>query len=688
MRSAPLAALLSVVLAGGAVVVSRPASAAPAPRFSTSFETTDPPPTWQNTAERTSGVDGRLRTGIPGSVNDRVTAVAASGENTSGGEVKENLLDADPDTKWLVFAGTGWVTYQLNAPVRVARYALTAANDAPTRDPRDWRLEGSADGTTWTTVDTRTGQSLGERGATTLYDVATPGEFGFYRLTVTANGGATIVQLADLQLSNGDDTPPPAEPARSAIGTGPSNAPAAKARVGYSGLASLEFAGRHATDGRGYTYNKIYDVDLKVGPDTELSYLVFPEFTRDDLSYPATFTAVDLAFTDGTFLSALKARDQHGTVVSPQAQGASKKLSANQWNKIVSRIGEVARGKTVDRILVAYDKPSGPQSPWRAWFDDITLTDVKAQKPSKSLAEYVETRRGTQSSGGFSRGNNIPAAAVPHGFNFWTPVTNAGTLNWLYEYHKANNAQNLPQLQALSVSHEPSPWMADRQTFQFMPQDGTGVPNADRTARALPFHHENETARPHYYGVTFDSGLKAEVAPTDHAALLKFTFTGDGGNIIFDNVDDNAGLTVDPATGTITGWTDVRSGLSNGASRMFLYATVDAPVLGGGMLPAGNRPSTGYVTVGAKTVNLRVATSLLGVEQARHNLELEIAAADTLETVHSRAEAAWNTKLHTVEVEGASRDQLVTLYSSVSVFPCDPGCSGRFAAAACAGPLL
>ncbi|MEU8661547.1 GH92 family glycosyl hydrolase [Actinoplanes philippinensis] len=661
----PLAVLLSLVLAGGSVVVSRPAVAAPGPRFSTSFETGDPPPTWQNTAERAAGVDGRLQAGIPGSVNGRVTAVTASGENTGGGEVKENLLDADPDTKWLVFAGTGWVGYRLDAPVRVTRYALTAANDVPARDPRDWRLEGSADGESWTTVDTRTGQALGERGATTTYDVATPGDYGFYRLTVTANGGAAIVQLADLQLSNGDETPPPAEPARSAIGTGPSNAPAAKARAGYSGLASLEFAGRHATDGRGYTYNKIYDVDFKIGPDTELSYLVFPEFSRGDLSYPATYTAVDLAFTDGTFLSALKARDQHGTVVSPQAQGAAKKLSANQWNKIVSRIGLVARGKTVDRILVAYDKPSGPQSAWRAWFDDITLTDVKEQKPIKSLAGYVETRRGTQSSGGFSRGNNIPATAVPHGFNFWTPVTNASTLNWLYEYHKGNNAANLPELQALAVSHEPSPWMADRQTFQFMPQDGTGVPNADRAARALPFHHENETARPHYYGVTFDSGLTAEMAPADHAALLRFTFTGDGGNIILDNVNDSAGLTVDPATGTITGWTDVRSGLSNGASRMFLYATVDAPVLGGGMLPAGNRPSTGYVTVGAKTVNLRVATSLLSVDQARHNLELEIAAADTLETVRGRAEAAWNAKLRTVEVEGASRDQLVTLYSSL-----------------------
>ncbi|UNE63527.1 hypothetical protein [Xanthomonas oryzae] len=45
------------------------------------------------------------------------------------------------------------------------------------------------------------------------------------------------------------------------------------------------------------------------------------------------------------------------------------------------------------------------------------------------------TTRGTQSNDTFSRGNNFPATAVPHGFNFWTPVTDAGTLTWLYRWN-------------------------------------------------------------------------------------------------------------------------------------------------------------------------------------------------------------------------------------------------------------
>ena len=65
--------------------------------------------------------------------------------------------------------------------------------------------------------------------------------------------------------------------------------------------------------------------------------------------------------------------------------------------------------------------------------------------------------------------------------------------------------------------------MNDRQTFQVMPSLAT---DTGRDARALPFHHANEVARPHYYGVTFDNGIKGEIAPTDHAALLRFSFPG------------------------------------------------------------------------------------------------------------------------------------------------------------------
>jgi len=181
--------------------------------FFSSFEAADPQPTWTNTVEtdaagdkKASGVTGSTVTSIPGNIMDKVVAVEASGENAAAGEVKENLTDGDVDTKWLVFQSTGWVQFQLSEPVAVVHYALTSANDAPTRDPRDWTLRGSQDGQSWTTLDTRTDQVFTERFQTKEYRFDNTQAYRYYRLDITRNSGSTILQLAEVQLSDGSDT--------------------------------------------------------------------------------------------------------------------------------------------------------------------------------------------------------------------------------------------------------------------------------------------------------------------------------------------------------------------------------------------------------------------------------------------------------------------------------------------------
>lgn len=156
-----------------------------------------------------------------------------------------------------------------------------------------------------------------------------------------------------------------------------------------------------------------------MGRDTELSYRIFPSLPETDLSYPATNVSVDLAFTDGTYLSDLRATDSHGGLLTPQGQGAAKRLYVNQWNQVSSRIGAVASGRTVDRILVAYDSPKG-RAKFQGWIDDVSLKPKAPEKRLAHLSDYASTVRGTNSSGSFSRGNTFPATAVPHGFNFWT----------------------------------------------------------------------------------------------------------------------------------------------------------------------------------------------------------------------------------------------------------------------------
>ncbi|MFG1992682.1 ThuA domain-containing protein [Actinoplanes sp. NPDC048988] len=140
-----------------------------------------------------------------------VAKVSASGENPPN-EISSKLTDGDANTKWLTRTATGWVVYELASPAKITGYALTSANDFDGRDPRDWTLQGSADGSAWTDLDRRTGQTFPERFQTRRFGIANPADFTFYRLNITANSGEPLIQLADLRLFTGT-TETPAPPA-------------------------------------------------------------------------------------------------------------------------------------------------------------------------------------------------------------------------------------------------------------------------------------------------------------------------------------------------------------------------------------------------------------------------------------------------------------------------------------------
>jgi len=447
---------------------------------------------------------------------------------------------------------------------------------------------------------------------------------------------------------------------------GPTASPTAKPGVGF---ATVE-CHRYDAAGGGFAEALLRECVYEVTPDTVLSYVVFPAATSrlGEELYAATYVSLDVTFSDGTHLSQLGAVDVRGVRLNPRAQGESKMLYVDQWNRIEVRLGDVAAGKTVTGVLVCCEAPQGSPC-FTGWLDCVQFSERPAREGVGRPSDYVITTRGTNSTGAFSRGNTIPATAVPNGFNFWIPVTNAGSLTWVYEYQRDNNAANRTELQAFALSHQPSPWMGDRQTFQVMPFGRPGEPTADRSARALAFGHENEVARPHYYAVTFDNGMRTEIAPTDHAAIFRFTFTGEGSTLIFDNVSGDARVDVDTGRNVLTGYTDIRSRLSNGATRMFVYVTFDQPIVAAGRLPdAGERrEASAYARFdeSADTVTMRIATSLISLDQARRNLELEIAADDSVESVRERAQRLWDERLGAIEVEGATEDQLVTLYSNL-----------------------
>jgi len=387
-----------------------------------------------------------------------------------------------------------------------------------------------------------------------------------------------------------------------------------------------------------------------------LRYLIYPELD-EGLQYAATYAAVDLVFSDGTRLSELGAEDQYGMPFDAAGQGAAKILYANQWNDVQVDLS-VAVGKTVDNVLLVVDAPAAD---FEGWVDDLEIGPAPARLDGSDLAAYVDTRRGTNASHGFSRGNTLPITAWPNGFNFLTPVTDASTHRWPYEYHRANNADNRPELQGLTFSHQPSPWMGDRDQLTIMPV-AAAEPLGDPAERAAAFSHDDEVARPDLYSVLCANGLRAELAPTDHGAIFRFAFPDDtaGRHLVFDTIDEYGAFSYDGTA--VTGW--VENGSEFGRTRMYCYGVFSVEPTAFG--PAtGGRDSARAASFGpVPEVTLRIATSFIGVGQARHNLELELEGR-TFEDIRQAANQAWNERLAVIRPDDATEPQLRTVYGNL-----------------------
>ncbi|WP_335965036.1 discoidin domain-containing protein [Galbibacter sp. PAP.153] len=133
-----------------------------------------------------------------------LTVSKDNGDGPDGGEGSLKLVDNDIYTKFLVGGLPSdfelWLQQELSSQQVVNRYTLTSGNDAPERDPIDWELQASNDGSTWTTLDTRSGESFSNRNQTREFVVENEDSYLYYRLFITKNGGSDAVQISEWRL--------------------------------------------------------------------------------------------------------------------------------------------------------------------------------------------------------------------------------------------------------------------------------------------------------------------------------------------------------------------------------------------------------------------------------------------------------------------------------------------------------
>ena len=624
-----------------------------------------------------------LYTADPGTQTDPGTAfpedpfevVKASVKGTdtvSAAEGREMLFDGEEATKATFIGKTAWVSFKVSYAETVLSYAVTTANDAPMRDPKDWTLYGSKNGRDWTEVDSRTDVSYAGRFEEQVFELSEPAAWLWYKFEVTKNCGADdYTQFSELKLLTAESISD-GEPGMTVKKDfGPMQTDNGKAGA-WTGTYSLAVFGGQTqkTDTRART--ALFDgLHIPVTEKTTLSYVIFPglfKLKAYDYEYTSCRVIVDLHFTDGTYLSSLGARDQNGSVMSPDGQVAGECLYTSQWNYIESDIGSVAAGRTIDRIDVFFEmKNAEGASKFITFFDDLKIEN-KTPQVYEHLSDYINILRGTNNDGAFSRGLCTPGVTVPNGFNFYSPVTEPSKSTASYNYQV--NGSNNP-LDSITVIHIPSNWLSSYGTWQFMPNTSMDLnsPTAEQlsgSARASKFKHENEIARAHYYSVTLDegsaaSGVKIEITPTSHAAYVRITFPESAGNVnlIFDSLWGSGSLKFSEDGKSFNA---ITSHTAAGNTRMYVYGEFDIACEKSSVV--SSRKGAAVFPKGTTVLNMKISTSFISAAQAIHSLDLEIGDKG-FEDVFAEAQSAWDELCGKFEIEGANYTQLVNFYSSV-----------------------
>ena len=562
------------------------------------------------------------------------------------------LIDGSTSTK---LCATGGVTVPLeftfhyNAPTTASNYYISGANDDegnPGRTLNSWELYGTNNQAgEWTLLDKQSNQTGWKNYEMRVFQLPEGSGYQHYKLKITKfNSTPGTIQFSGFGLTK-------------SLVDGSFAGTTDAARTEHASMTTtlendkLVISGHHEGNQSAQVYNVLYTgLNIPVTENTRLVYNITPQQPLPNNKYDYDFysmhLAVDLKFTDGTYLSSTELEDENGVRADPNSQGEGKAMLYAQENQILIQLGAL-KGKTIEEIDIGYANSADLKADggdFKGTLNSIRIENVAPLNYSKeSLVDYAYILRGTNNFGGafFSRGLTGPMVAVPHGFNFWAPESDTG--NTMFDY-------NAGFIKGFRCSHEPSIWVGDRSVWRFMP----GV-NTSANGRAI-YDQENVTAKPYYFSVQFSqsasnpaSGVRTELSPTDHGMITRITYP-ENAETPYINISDVSDLRFDKATKSFSGY---KNEDSNQMPKMYIYGTFDQAFTDDG--------TRAVFEQGTKPVVMRAATSFISAEQAKKNLEQELSGE--FDAVKAAAKELWNDKLSQFEIEGASEEQRITFYS-------------------------
>ena len=302
--------------------------------------------------------------------------------------------------------------------------------------------------------------------------------------------------------------------------------------------------------------------------------------------------------------------------------------------------------------------------------------------------------------GSTSGGNVFAGASLPYGLA--KPVADVDGQNTGGFSTDGSNVTGFSHMHDSGTGGNPS--MGQFPLFpQYCPDNEVDNCKFLKTERAVHYVNNSVTARPGYFALELENGIRAEMTASRRAALYRFTFPDDktqNGSALspligLDLTDlwdsrQDATISVDVESGRIKGNGTFLPSFGAGSYKAFFCADFSgATVRDGGIWVnnrAGSEPKELFVTRGFNnfylqaggymsfdrpddgTVTARVGVSYISSNQACSNAESEIPDPENdFQRLTSTAEEAWREKLSPIKVTagGVSDDLLSAFWSGI-----------------------
>ncbi|KAJ4399999.1 hypothetical protein N0V85_005873 [Neurospora sp. IMI 360204] len=326
----------------------------------------------------------------------------------------------------------------------------------------------------------------------------------------------------------------------------------------------------------------------------------------------------------------------------------------------------------------------------------LLLAGRALAQDTDDILQYVDPLIGASNGG-----NVFPGASLPYGMAKAVADTNSTSNQGGFTLDGA-------PVTGFSMMHDSgtggSPSLGNFALFPY-----TSCPGGEINRCAFPkktranfgsFDNFSVSARPGTFGITLNTGIRADMTVTQHTALFRFTFPenstiGEATQplILQDLTDlsnsrqDNGTVSVDEKTGRITG--SARFLPSFGQGNYVLYFCTDfsgAEILDNGIFADSrasasvknmtiSRSINGYplpggafvrFKSGAKPILARTATSFISVEQACRHAESEIPDFD-FDRISKAATEQWKAKMGGIRVstKGVDKSLVTNFYSGI-----------------------